>query len=144
MGRGLSLIEILLVVGILAILVILAPPLVLDFYKTQQLETHTQGVIQTLRRAQLKAMGVENATSFGVYLTNDDYTLFQGASYAARDTQYDEVIDLPQIITITNSPKEVAFSRIEGAPSATGTIILSANGESRTISINEIGRITLE
>ncbi|MFQ6049790.1 MAG: Tfp pilus assembly protein FimT/FimU [Candidatus Paceibacterales bacterium] len=143
MKRGLALIEILLVVGILAVLVTLTLPLTLDFYKSQQLNIHTQGVIQALRRAQLKAMSVENSSIFGVYLVDDNYTLFKGSSYATRDVQYDAVSDLPQIINISGL-SEIVFSKFEGIPSATGTIILSNNGDSQTISINEIGRINLE
>lgn len=149
--RGLTLIEILLVVGILVILVTLTSPLALDFYRSQQLDTHTQGIIQTLRRAQLKAMSIENDSNFGVYLTNDDYTLFKGNSYDPNDP-YNEVSDLPRIITVTTAPdfSEVVFSKFEGIPkfdellNTTGTVILSNNIDSRTISINEIGRINLK
>jgi len=141
--RAFTLIEILFVIGILAILVTLASPLALDFYKSQQLDTHTQGIIQTLRRAQLKAMSIENNSNFGVYLTNDNYTLFKGGSYGARDIQFDEVSDLPQILTVSGL-SEIVFSKFEGMPSVTGTIILSNNGDNLTISINEMGRINLE
>ena len=74
---GLTLVEILLVVGILAILVTSVSPLAFDFYKSQQLDSCSQGIIQTLRRAQLKAMSSENDSSFGVYLTDDSYILFK-------------------------------------------------------------------
>ncbi len=113
--RGLTLIEILLVVGILAILVISVSPLALDFYKSQQLDSCSQGIIQTLRRAQLKAMSSENGSNFGVYLTDDNYTLFRGDSYTDRVTQYDEVFDLPQILTVSGL-QEVVFLKFEGVP----------------------------
>jgi len=141
--RGLTLLEILLVVGIVAILVSLTLPLGLDFYRSQQLETQCQGVIQALRRAQLKAISVESDSSFGVYLTDDNYTLFKGSSYLTRDADFDEVFDLPMIITVSGL-QEIVFSKLEGKPNITGNIILSGDSDSRTININEMGRINYE
>jgi len=142
-ARAFTLIEILLVVGILAILITITLPLSLDFYKSQQLDTNTQGIIQTLRRAQLKAMAIEDDSKFGVYLTNDSYILFKGNSYAGREIQYDEVSDLPPILTISGL-SEVVFSKVEGAPDVVGNILISSDIESRAININEVGRINLE
>lgn len=141
--RGLSLIEILLVVLFISILFGFTLSLSLDFYKNQQLETHTQGILQGLRRAQLKAMAVELDSSFGLYVTNDNYTLFKGNSFATRDDQYDEVFDLPVIITVQDPPKEIVFSKFEGKPSLIGNIVLGSGNESRTISINNFGKISL-
>jgi len=114
-GGGFTLLEILLVIGILAILISFLLPIGLNFYKSQQLDTQTQAIIQTLRRAQLKAMAIELDSSFGVYLTDDNYTLFKGNSYTIRDLQYDEVFDLPEIINVSGL-SEVVFLKSEGLP----------------------------
>lgn len=144
LSRGFSLLEILLVFGILAILVISIVPLSVNLFRSYQLDSSTQGVIQTLRRAQLKAMSIESDSDFGVYLTNDNYTLFKGSSYATREAQYDEISGLPFLITINAQPKEVVFFKSEGRPSVIGNIILNSNGESWIININKMGRINLE
>jgi len=141
--KGLTLSEILIVVAIIAILISFTLPLGLDFYRSQQLETQSQGVIQALRRAQLKAMSVEDDSRFGVYLTNDNYTLFKGSSYLTRDVNFDEVFDLPMIINVSGLT-EVVFFKLEGKPNVTGNIILSSDSDSRTININEMGRINYE
>ena len=143
MEQAFTLIEILLVVGILAILGSLALSLGLDFYKAQQLNVHTEGIIQSLRKAQMKAMSMENDSNFGVFLTNDSFVLFKGDSYAGRDIQYDEVTSLPQILTVSGI-QEVVFSKFEGTPSITGNIVLSNDIDNRTLNINEVGRINLE
>lgn len=142
--KGLSLIEIL--VAITVVLILFASILFfgLDFYKSQQLETHTQGILQALRRAQLKAVAIEGDSSFGVYITNDNYTLFKGTSYQNRDPQYDEVSDLPTIITVSDSPKEITFSKLKGKPNLIGDIIINSDGLTQTININEVGRMNLE
>lgn len=143
MQRGFTLLEILLIIAMIIVLAALILPLGLDFYKSQQLQTYTQQILQTLRRAQFKAMAGEADSNFGVYFTNNDYTLFRGDSYAAREVQYDEVFDLPQIITVSG-PSEVVFSKSEGKPSWWGNIILSSDSFTQTININEIGRISPE
>jgi len=141
-GLGFTLIEILIVLGLIAILTTFVLPTSIYFYRSQQLETHSQGILQTLRRAQLKAISIEKDASFGVYLTNDNYVLFKGVSYATRDVQYDEVYDLSNIITLSGL-SEVIFSKFEGIPNTTGNIVLNSNSESRTININEMGTISL-
>lgn len=143
--KAFTLIEILLVVIILAVLTGLSIPVSINFYKTQQLDVNVKGVVQSLRRAQLKAMSIESDSIFGVYLTNDSYILFKGSSFDARDISYDEVFDLPQVITVSGI-QEIAFSKFEGVPvgALTGDIILNSNGDSRIININEIGRVNLQ
>ncbi len=140
---GISLIEVLLVVGILAIALTFTLPIGLDFYESYQLDIQAREVVQALRRAQLKAMAIDNDANFGVHLTDDEYTLFKGDSYLAREAQHDEVFDLPIIITISGI-REVVFSKFEGSASVVGDIIISNNGNTRTIDINRIGRISLE
>lgn len=141
-AAGFTLVEILLVIGMLAFLAAIITPITLDFYKSQQLDTHTRQIIQTLRRAQLSAMSVEEDSSFGVYLTNNNYTLFRGSSYVTRETQYDEVFDLSQIVNISGL-SEVVFSKLDGLSSATGQISLTNNIKTNAIDINEMGRVNL-
>jgi len=141
--KGFTLIEILIVIFLISILAFFFASVGLNFYKSQQLESQTQTILQTLRRAQLNAMSVELDSSFGVYLTNDSYILFKGSSYANnRDPQYDEVFDLPEIINVSGL-SEITFSKFEGKPNVTGNIILNSGGESRTININKFGTISL-
>jgi hypothetical protein len=161
-----------------------------------------------LRRAQSKAISGEFDSPFGVYLTNENYTLFKGQSYSQRDPQFDEVYELPAIIRVEGL-SEIVFIKTEGMPkenpaycggtcipcyqftnviscltqdgcswnakkkvcegnctpcqnyqnhadclaqsgclwypaSKGGNIILRINSESRTININEMGRINLQ
>jgi len=202
-----TLIEVLIIIFLISILGFFLFSVGLNFYKSQQLESQTQTILQTLRRAQLKAMSVELDSSFGVYLTDENFTLFKGDSYAIRDSQYDEVFDLPEIINVSGL-SEVVFLKFKGIPKGTpaycggictpcseftnrpsclaqdgcswirwlrrcfgtctscdsyqnqsdcqaqlgctwypssqgGNIIIMSDGESRTININEMGRVNL-
>jgi len=113
--KGITLIEILITIFLISILASFIVSVGINFYKSQQLDTQTQAIIQTLRRAQSKAMSVELDSNFGVYLTDDNYILFKGNSYLEHDPQYDEVFDLPEIINVSGL-SEIVFSKMEGIP----------------------------
>ncbi|MFQ6083751.1 MAG: Tfp pilus assembly protein FimT/FimU [Candidatus Aminicenantia bacterium] len=138
--KGLTLIELMMVMAILVLLIGASLPLSINFYKTRQFDVHLKGVVQTLRRAQLKSMVTENDSSFGVYLGSNQYVLFKGNSYLARDVAYDEAFELPDNLQITGL-SEIVFSKLKGTPSDTGTITLTIDNQSETININEVGRI---
>jgi prepilin-type N-terminal cleavage/methylation domain-containing protein len=141
--KAFTLVETLFVIGIFSILAILILPLSLDFYRKYQIDVFSQELLQNLRRAQVKSMSIEQDSKFGVYLTNNSYVLFKGNSSSTRDIRYDEVFNLPQVILMSGM-EEIVFSKFEGIPSATGSIILSNTKENKIISINEVGRINLE
>ncbi|MDO8663472.1 MAG: prepilin-type N-terminal cleavage/methylation domain-containing protein [Candidatus Wildermuthbacteria bacterium] len=141
--KAFTLFEILIVLGILAILASLTLPMGLEFYRSQQLEASSQGIVQALRKVQFQAISQERDSSFGVYLAGHNYILFQGNSYASRDSGYDEVSDIPQILNVSGLA-EAVFSKLEGIPNATGDIILASGGNTVKININAVGRINLE
>jgi type II secretory pathway pseudopilin PulG len=144
MSRAFTLLETLLIIATIVFLAALIFPLSLDFFKDQQLQSATQGILQTLRRAQLKAMAVEQDSNFGVYITNTNYTLFKGNSFAIRESNFDEIFPLSSTISVQSPPKEIIFLKMEGRPTSSQIIILNSGSRSQTISINEVGRINLE
>ena len=114
--NGFTLIEILITVSLISILGFFLFSIGLNFYKSQQLETQAQEILQTLRRAQSKATSVELDSSFGVYFdnVNKKYILFKGNSYSPGDP-YNEEFDLPSFITLSGL-SEVVFLKLEGVP----------------------------
>ena len=131
MARGFSLIEILVVIAVAGILLFLTLPMGINFYRTQQLDTTVSEIIQTLRRAQINAMAVDNDQTWTVYFESGQYRL------------EDEVFDILNDITF-GGLSSVTFSKLTGLPTSTGNITLTLNGEVETISINSVGRINHE
>lgn len=129
-----------MVLGILALLIVISLPLAINFYNTRSLDIYEQGIVQALRRSQLKAMAVENDSSFGVYITSTQYVLFKGGSYLGRDANFDEVSNLPKNLLISGL-SEIVFSKLNGTTADTGTITLTVGEKVETININELGRI---
>lgn len=141
--RGFTFVELLLVITIIALLLALTVPLGISFYKRQQLDVATEGVIQALRRAQLKAVSQADY-NFGVYVGSGQtgqYVLFRGDSYGTHDDK--EIFDISESISFSGL-SEVVFSRLEGIPSITGDIVLTSDSDTRLININERGRINYE
>lgn len=142
-SSGLSLIEVLLVIAILAFLVFLTLPLSVDFYKNQQLNTVADEIVQALRRAQNKAVSGESDKKFGVYITTGEYVLFQtDSNYIGRDQSFDEKFKVVDLINFS-SINEVVFSKLTGLPSVSGKIILTNDTDSLAIDINRGGAVSL-
>lgn len=144
MRKAFTLIEISVVIGIMVILASLTLPLGANFYKSQQLETEAQAVSEVLRRAQLKAVVQERDSQFGVYFGSGSYVLFQGGSFAGRDSQHDESFDFSSTLVDFGGLSEIVFSKMAGQPSVAGDITLTSGNNSRVININSLGRINLE
>ncbi len=142
--KGFTAIEILLVIAIAVVLFALVFPLGIDFYRDWQLQNNTQQILQTLRKAQSRAMASELDSSFGIYIQEGSYVLFKGDSFENRDNQFDEVFDLPLSIVIDSLPKEVVFSKLKGEPKMEEEIIINSDSQREIIKINEAGRVNLE
>ena len=142
-ARGFTIPELLLVVTIIGMLSVLAVPFYRDFLIDNQLDTVVSESTQALRRAQGYARAGRTDSQWGVYIDDaaDQVTLFRGSSFAARDTAYDDIIDIPTTMT-PSGLTEVVFTRTTGLPNTTGTITFTAiSGESATIDINSQGLI---
>ncbi len=144
--KGFTLIEIMLSITIIVFLTVLILPTGIQFYQTQQLDTATDGVIQALRKSQLKALS-QGDNNFGVYVGSGQtgqYSLFKGDSYPDRTDE--EIFEISNSISFSGV-SEVLFSKTQGRPTITGTgdnIVLTQDIETKTININEVGRINFE
>lgn len=138
--RGISLLEIVIAISIFIVLAVSFVPLTTKFFRKQQFDIHSQGIVQALRRAQFKAMSLDYDSSFGVYFGEQEYILFKGGSYSERDQGHDEEFDLPQGAQISGIT-EIVFSKLEGFPSDTGNIYFTIGSNSKIIEVNNRGVI---
>jgi len=65
--QGYTLTELIIVIAIIIIIAAAAAPFYLNFYYRQQLDSSANEIIQTLRKAQIKAKAGENNHNFGIY-----------------------------------------------------------------------------
>ncbi|MCX6793148.1 MAG: prepilin-type N-terminal cleavage/methylation domain-containing protein [Candidatus Falkowbacteria bacterium] len=139
---GFTLIEVLLSVALIALLAGIGVPIYQSFQNRNSLDVAAVVLVNSLYRAEVLARGVDGDSTWGVYVAASNITIFKGASYAARDTTFDEFFDTTNGITVTGT-QEYIFSKFTGYPVATGsTILTSTNNETRTIAINAKGTIS--
>lgn len=130
---GFALLEVLLVIAILGMIGGFSVPMYRDFQIRSDLDSSTEQVTQGLAKARLMAQSGEQDSAWGFYIPAG--ILFKGDSYESRDEQYDETYPMPSTIT-SSGPTEVSYSKLIGAPSETGSIVLTTiNTEQRTILI---------
>jgi len=127
---------------IIVVLIISAVPLYSYFQIVNVASAVQTEIVQNLRLAQNQAQAGLNNSAFGIYFNTNQYTLFQGSSYAQRDLQQDILFNLPSDFTLSGL-NEATFAIKTGLPSTTGTITLTNNADSSTknIIINSIGLI---
>lgn len=150
-SKGFTAIELILVVAISLIVLSASIPIYGNLQGTSQLNDTTSGLVQTIRTAKDRSVNRLNNSSHGIYLNinpigTDSYVLYQGNSYATRDSVYDREIELGEAVSLSSTltSNEVSFSRGLGLPSEIGTITVthSVNG-SKLIDINTQGLIDL-
>lgn len=143
--KGLTLIEILIVVALLAVLMGLTVPVGLRFLSNEQLTSAVDDVVQTLRRAEELSRIQERDSSYGVFFTSSGYTFFKGSSYSGRDTAYDEIYTLPSGVSATTNltASDIVFGKLNGIPDESGLISLMNNAGSENLEINSAGRISI-
>lgn len=140
--RGFTLVEMLLSVSIISLLAGLSLPVYASFQNRTDLDIAAQSLASALRRAQIYSRGVSGDAQWGVEIQPGAFTLFKGATFASRDTAYDEVTTVSPSTTVAGVG-EVLFTKLSGAPNTTGTVTLtSINNDVRTITINAKGMVT--
>ena len=154
MRFGFTLIELLIVLAIGGIIAAAVGPAISRFPSGSQLDEVAGDLKQVIQLARERSVAGVAGSTYGVFLEQntgapDRYLLFRGASYATRDSLYDEptVIrnSLELTAALTGGATEITFTSSWGTPSVTGAITLThAAGGSRTLRLNDLGFITTE
>ena len=152
--KSFTLVELLLMVGILIILAAIAIPTFRSFQKEVDLNNSTEEIIATLSLAQNKTLASEGDSQWGVYFETitqpHQYTLFKGDNYADRDNSFDETHKLPSAVEIyginLNGGNEAVFNRVTGTVNPSGSLSPTLKDDltkAKTIYIEETGRVGL-
>src|SRR3990167_9271230 len=148
-AKGFTLIEVLVVLGILGLLAASALVAVSTLRGGSDLQAEARGLQRVLELAKSKTVASEGDTRYGVYATSTSphrYILFQGNNYASRVVAEDEVYNLRDTIEFATpasfgglSGQEVVFDRIQGSTSNTGNVVLQMKADSNKSSTVSVG-----
>ena len=157
MKKGLTVIELLIVVGILAILLTLGTVVFSSFARKDQLLVQAKEIESILNEARMKTMagfslGGDEAFNFGVYFQTDRYILFPGSTYDSQNANNQEFI-LPttvEIKSISLPSESIVFEKITGEvmgfdPQQNNFILNDKRSqEEKKMSINQLGTVKIE
>ena len=118
---GFTLMELLVVIGLIAFFGVLVTPYGISFYDEVTLEESEAMLSQNLKKCQSRAIAGKEDSDWGVKIRPDDqecdncYVVFKGASYDTRDEDFDQVFKMTSEINL-NGVTEVVFEKGTGIP----------------------------
>jgi prepilin-type N-terminal cleavage/methylation domain-containing protein len=131
--RGFTIIEFLIVLGVLAMILTLSYASFSFLTKKGDLNSSTNNVFSALTLVKNKTIASEGAKQYGIYfdtnLSPNKFIIFQGSNYASREISFDEIHFLPKgiefsSISFSGIGNEVVFNRLEGNTNNSGSIVL--------------------
>jgi len=147
---GITFFELLIVVGILAILTVMAFPAFQLFRGESDLNEATEESINSLRLAQNKTLASEGASNYGVHFESDKFVLFKGVNYdhLAPDNDVHNLRKPLEIyeINLAGGGSEIVFDRVLGTTAQFGSVSLRLKADiskTRTIYIENSGQVGL-
>jgi type II secretory pathway pseudopilin PulG len=137
-NSGITLVELLLVVSLIAIIGATVSPFLSNFVLRVNFQTTVDQVEGYLMKAQSYAMNNKNDETWGVCVTGNNLRLF---SDSCASPSYAENYVIPGSVGIGNF-SQVTFSSLRGEPNAAQAISITSDIESTSISLTAGGGIT--
>jgi type II secretory pathway pseudopilin PulG len=132
---GFTLIEILIVLGILMTMLALGLFVGMDAYRATAARSERDIVVSLLTRARSRALANIDQSAWGVCTIGTDYILFAGYTCTGSG---EHIAISPNSTALFSLP--VVFSQL-AATTTGGTVIIAQDGRTTTITINAAGQI---
>lgn len=146
---GFTLVEILVVVGLLALVSFLAIVPFTSFRDAKSLDGAAEDALSLLHEAQTRTLSSDGASPYGVYFESDKITLFKGETFVVGAPDNKE-ISLHNRLTISAialaGGASAVFKRLTGATDNSGTVtisLVSDTAQKRIITISAAGSFSL-
>ncbi len=150
MKRAFTLPELLIVLGIAAVLFAIASVTLLRVQRGANLDATTAAMLTDIKSQQTTGMS-NSVGAVGVAFAADGYTLFNGDTFNAADPgNFRVAVEAPLGLTTSLPGGEIVFAAGSGevvgftAGSETITITDSSNGATRVLRVNQYGRFAIE
>lgn len=139
-AKGLTLLELMVVLGIAALLGALSTPALYNFLASGYFTNSVEVFVHTLRTAQSYSVSGRDDSAWGVHFEPGKAVLFKGTDFAARDASFDTQTPLPTAVVVTGW-SDLYFNRLRGTPSQKLDLTVAALGRTGRIKMNLEGRI---
>ena len=144
--KGLTIIEITIVISIVVILAALSFQVFNVFNKRQALEKDAQQIASQIKEARSATLASRNESAYGVHITATRTVMFRGAVFTETDSNNRDFVLNKRVqigtISLNGGGIDIRFDRLTGATSEYGSITLSLVSSTtitKTISIGEAG-----
>lgn len=134
--RGFTLIEVLIVLGILVVALSFGLFVGMDAYRATAARSERDALVAVLARARSRALANIDQSSWGVCVDGSEYVLFSGTDCVSGSGE--RVAISPGSLVTISVP--VVFSPL-AATSSNATVTIKQNGRTDAITINYEGRI---
>ncbi len=138
-SAGFTLIEVLVSMGILAMLGTLGLVFGLDFYRAYAFNSERDLAVGILQKARSRSLANINQTTHGVCIIGSKYILFEGALNCDPNNSANEVYDANP--GVSNSGLQIVFQQLSGRPNSVGSVTLTSGVRSSVININAEGMV---
>lgn len=138
---GFSLLEVIVVIGIVGLLATISTSVYSSFKAHENIEIATTSVVEAIRYAQSNSQAGKGDSSWGVEIIPTSVIIFKGTSYSSRDVSADQSLDFSSGV-VASGLSEIIFSKITGTTVNTGTVVLTNSYGTKNILINEKGTLT--
>ena len=125
--KGMTMIEILIAVFILALLITVSAKTFTNFFSSSLLDQVVQGSISSLEKAREDSIGGKNGFFYGVHFATTSITIFSGSAYSLG-ANGNIVANLPSGVQVASTTLDggganVIFSPISGETNNAGVVI---------------------
>lgn len=143
--KGFTLVEIVIVLGIFAILAAAATPFLLSQVVKNRIASSAKQIVSALYIAQQNSYSGKSNASYGVQFTTSSFTMFRGNTFAGstdpRTVNFTAPVQAKDF-AFTGGVTEVVFAKGGIKPNTTGNFKLTDGKKDILISINAEGLIT--
>lgn len=137
MKKGFTLIEILVVIGITAIVLGVAVNSFYNFVKTQALNADYISIASFIDQAKSLSINSKSDSQYGVRFSTSTVDLFKGSSYSVAGSQQTYTLNsrvyISDINLVGGNANEIVFDRLTGYSSASGTVSIALKSASTTV-----------
>ncbi len=142
---GVTIIEVLIVIGIFGILAAIGLVFGMDFFRTYSTSSEKINLVSALSKARARSVSNIKGHEHGVHITGTQYVLFQGdgpnLTWVDRITNLDEPIPVKTGVTTGN--QDIIFDQLSGNTNCSSdcSMTLSGQGRSTIVTVNRQGAI---